>query len=95
MPYTKWHTGAMYNYMHSGYGYGYAGLGLPLWAPGLIIILGIWRIFWKGLALWHSAKRGEKWWFIALLLINTLGILELVYLFSIAKLSRDELFTMK
>ena len=82
----------MSNYVHSGYGMGYAGFMLPLWAPGLFIIVGLWSIFWKGLALWHCAKRGEKWWFIALLLINTLGILELVYLFLIAKMSRDDLF---
>ena len=45
----------------------------------------IWTIAIKGYALWHAAKRNEKWWFIALLVINTFGILELVYLIFYAK----------
>lgn len=52
-----------------------------------------WSIFWKGLALWHSARRGEQWWFLALLIINTAGILEIVYLFGFAKLKFDQLFS--
>jgi len=46
-----------------------------------LILLFIWSIPWKGFALWKSARRGEKVWFIALLLINTVGILEILYLF--------------
>jgi hypothetical protein len=48
---------------------------------------------WKGLALWHAARRGEHWWFVAILLINTIGILEIIYLFFIAKLKFDQLLT--
>ena len=58
----------------------------------LLIVLALWTLFWKGLALWHSAKRGEHVWFIALLLINTVGILEIVYLFGVAKLKTNQLF---
>lgn len=49
----------------------------------LIILLAIalWSIPWKGFALWKSARRGESIWFIILLLINTAGILEILYLF--------------
>lgn len=39
----------------------------------------------KGYALWTAAKRDEKWWFIVMLVINTLGILELIYLYFVAK----------
>ncbi len=51
-----------------------------------IIIMGLffWTIFWKGIALWRAANRGDTWWFIALLLVNTLGILEIIYLFVFA-----------
>lgn len=48
-------------------------------------LLALWSIFWKGLALWKSAINDERYWFIALLLINTAGILELLYLFIFAK----------
>ena len=51
---------------------------------GLIILMPI--VFaLKGFALWHAAKRGELWWFIALLVINTMGILELVYIIGFLK----------
>ena len=54
------------------------------------LILAIWfviSIALKGYALWTAAKRHEKWWFIALLIINTMGILELIYLLVFAKAS--------
>jgi hypothetical protein len=54
-----------------------------------------WTIFWKGLALWHSARRGEPLWFVILLIVNTFGILEIVYLFVVAKLKLNELFSKK
>lgn len=34
----------------------------------------------KGFALWHAARNSQKYWFIGLLVINTLGILEIVYI---------------
>ncbi len=39
----------------------------------------------KGIALWKAAQRSQKNWFIALLFINSLGILELIYIFVISK----------
>ena len=66
-------------------------LGMFVFGP-LFIVLLLWSFFWKGLALWHSARRGEYIWFIVLLFVNTLGILEIVYLFAIAKLKFDDLF---
>jgi hypothetical protein len=45
----------------------------------------IWTLFWKGCALWFAAKDNKKWWFVALLILNTVGILEIVYIFVVAK----------
>jgi methionyl-tRNA synthetase len=45
-----------------------------------IVVIAVWTILIKGYALWHAARAGQKGWFIALLVINTLGILEIVYL---------------
>ncbi|MDB5189140.1 MAG: hypothetical protein JWL82_97 [Parcubacteria group bacterium] len=53
-------------------------LGLFL-GPILAVVL-IWVIFIKGFALWKSARNGHKVWFIVLLIANTLGLLELIYL---------------
>lgn len=39
----------------------------------------------KGFALFHAARQDEKPWFVALLLLNTFGILELAYLFLLSK----------
>jgi hypothetical protein len=48
-------------------------------SPWLYLILA-WILVWKGLALWQSARRGQKIWFSVILILNTLGILEIVYL---------------
>ena len=71
------------------WGMGPGLLALPVWAPPLFLLLILWTLVWKGLALWRSAKRGDKWWFVAFLLVNTLGILEILYLFVVtgAKIS--------
>jgi len=60
---------------------------------GLVFLLMmVWAVFWKGLALWHSAGRKQGWWFVIFLVVNTAGILEIVYLFGILKLKADEAF---
>jgi hypothetical protein len=62
--------------------------------PVLPLLL-LWSAFWKGLALWHSGRRGQPWWFVILVVVNTVGILEIVYLFAVAKLKWSELFSKK
>lgn len=57
----------------------YSGL-----APILIIFV-LLDIFLKGMALWKSAKLGQKYWFVALLLINSVGILPIIYLLLFSK----------
>ena len=46
-----------------------------------IIIAVIWTLPWKGFALWKSARKGNSGWFIFFLLINTLAIFEILYIF--------------
>ena len=76
---------------------------LPLQAPGvdavqnfvaqywwLVVILMLWSIIWKGIALWKSARNESKIWFVILLIvntvgINTVGILEIIYIFAVAR----------
>ena len=65
---------------------GVGGMGMWGGASLGIVLLVVWSLFWKGFALWHAAKRGEQWWFIAILVINTVGILEIIYIFFIAKI---------
>jgi hypothetical protein len=57
-----------------------AGRRLPRWARTAVTIVAVWDLAWKGLALWQAAKRRQPVWFVALLLLNTVGILPMVYL---------------
>ncbi len=70
-------------------------LPLAILTSPAIFLLILWSGFWKGLALWHSARNGKPWWFIVLLIVNTAGILEIIYLFLVAKLKASELFSKK
>lgn len=63
-------------------------------APFIVIVI-LWSVFWKGVELWHSARRGQYWWFVILLVVNTLGILEIIYLFAVSKIKFAELLSEK
>jgi len=56
--------------------------------PYLSLPVVLWVLVWKGIALWKSARHNQKWWFIALLVINTLGLLEILYIFIFSKLDQ-------
>jgi len=49
--------------------------------PWTLLLVAAWTLPWKGIALWKAARNESISWFIALLIINTLGILEIVYIF--------------
>ncbi len=50
-----------------------------------LILSVVWVLPWKGYALWTASRTRNKRWFIALLIINTFAILDIFYLFYIAK----------
>lgn len=52
----------------------------PLWFISILLVLAIWEMIWKGISLWHSAKNKQKAWFIVIFIINTMGILPIIYL---------------
>lgn len=81
------------NKFYSDYG---SGLEIRSWMHAhwaALTFLILWTIFWKGLALWHAGRKAQPWWFVVLLIVNTAGILELIYLFAIIKLKFTELFS--
>ena len=51
----------------------------------LFLVLSAWSLIWKGIALWKAAGNKQKNWFIVLLILNTFGILEIIYLFWFSK----------
>lgn len=46
----------------------------------ILVIVGIWDVIWKGLALWQAAQHKQRNWFIAIIIVNSVGILPMVYL---------------
>jgi methionyl-tRNA synthetase len=55
----------------------------------------LWSLFWKSLALWHSARRGKEVWFVVLAVVNSIGILDMIYLFGVANIKPENLFSKK
>ena len=47
----------------------------------LLIVLALaWSLPWKGVALWKSARNKQLVWFVVLFIVNTLAVLEIIYL---------------
>jgi hypothetical protein len=48
--------------------------------PNIFLPLIIWAMVWKGIALWRAARLKQVGWYIALIIINSIGIFEIIYL---------------
>lgn len=55
------------------------------WLPFVIIAITVWVSVWKGIALWRSARNNSLVWFVLLLILNTMGILEIIYIIFFSK----------
>lgn len=51
----------------------------------VLIVLSLWVLPWKGYAMWLAARNSHKKWFIALLVINTLAVLDIIYIFLVGR----------
>ncbi|OQB05892.1 MAG: hypothetical protein BWY19_00671 [bacterium ADurb.Bin212] len=51
----------------------------------LVILLVLWQIPWKGWALWKASRNNDKSWFIVLLILQTLAILDILYIYVFSK----------
>jgi hypothetical protein len=58
--------------------------------PWIIYVLLAWTLPWKGIALWKAAKNNNKIWFVILFLINTLAILDIIYIVFVGKEKKEE-----
>lgn len=54
----------------------------------LFVLVMLWSLVWKGMALWKAAQKGDKVWFVVLLVVNTVGILDILYLYVFSKKSQ-------
>ena len=58
--------------------------------PDLIVLIALWALPWKGVALWKAARQKQPVWFIVMLIVNTLAILEILYIFIFSKLGHKK-----
>ncbi|HDO23650.1 MAG TPA: hypothetical protein ENG99_00315 [bacterium] len=49
------------------------------------IVLTLWILPWKGIALWKASRLKHLKWFIAILILNTFALLDIFYIFVVAK----------
>ncbi len=56
---------------------------LLLWL--VIPLVAVWSMAWKGIALWRAGRNDHLAWFIVLFIVNTLGILPIIYIFAFSR----------
>jgi hypothetical protein len=54
----------------------------------IIVAVSVWSLLWKAVALYTAGTLRHKGWFTALFFINTLGILEILYVAHFSKTER-------
>tara|TARA_Y100000310_G_scaffold294100_2_gene324303 strand:- start:1726 stop:1971 length:246 start_codon:yes stop_codon:yes gene_type:complete len=62
------------------FGLDIATAGLSSLLIVLVYVLLIWTMIWKGIALWKSGRNKQLTWFVVLFIVNTAGILPIIYL---------------
>ena len=56
----------------------------------LLPLLLAWEIVWKSIALWKAARNNQLYWYIALAILNTVGILPIVYILFFQKKRKEQ-----
>jgi hypothetical protein len=57
---------------------GILSLGPSFWI--VLAIAAVWELIWKGIALWKAGRQNQLVWFIFILIVNSAGILPIIYL---------------
>ena len=45
-----------------------------------LLALFVWDLFWRAIALWRAAQRKDQLWFIIMVIINSAGVIPILYL---------------
>lgn len=53
--------------------------------PEFYLVMLTWTLVWKGLALWKAARKEHVVWFVIILAINTVGLLEIAYIYFLSR----------
>ena len=59
-------------------------LGMSLW---ILVVILIWDGIWKLISMWKAAQNKSLVWFIILALVNSVGILPILYIYVFSKFS--------
>ena len=62
--------------------------GIPYFTGLMLLIIPlavVWEGAWKGVALWRAGRNAHLAWFVALFIVNTLGILPIIYIFAFSR----------
>ena len=54
---------------------------LPFW----VMVIMAWSVIWKAIASWRAARNDHVVWFILFWVLNTAGILPIVYILFFSK----------
>lgn len=46
----------------------------------LLALAVIWDLVWRGVGLWRAAQNKDTVWFVAMIVINSIGILPIIYM---------------
>jgi len=56
------------------------------WVIIILLVVVLWELFWKLSAMWKSARKSSPIWFVVLALVNTLGILPILYIYIFSEM---------
>jgi hypothetical protein len=59
---------------------------LPVGYMVVFAILAVWSSVWKGMAMWKAGRKNSVVWFIVLFLVNTAGILDILYIYVFSQM---------
>ena len=60
-------------------------LGLSTGLKALLALVILWSAVWKGIGLWKCGRNNQIIWFVVLFIVNTAGILPIIYLIFFQK----------
>lgn len=52
----------------------------PLVTTIMFLVVMVWEFAWRGFGLWKASKNNQRNWFIAMLVVNSIGVLPIIYL---------------
>ena len=68
-------------------------MAYPQWLGASLLVLVpiiLWEMVWKGIACYRAGRHRQKWWFFWMFILNTLGILQILYLLFFQKKEKEE-----